>query len=583
MPTLPLKLLHPVVSPGEVAQQLHEGQPISAVACSPDGRLLALGTHHGPIAIRDAETGETLHRLDGHAGRVHSCAFSPDSRWLLSAGLDGALVRWEIAGGTSEVLFAGAQSLNTCDLDGVRAVTGGDDGLIRLWDGQLAHTLSGHPGMLTGVALHPDGERIISGGIDGTVRLWKPTSGHSTTLYHHPGAITDIAITPDGATVLSAGTDGRLRVWDLHRGRLVGELHGHSGPITSCAIDPTGHHAVSGAIDRTVMTWDLRTGACHGTFTSHSEAVMGVAWGKQVWSASEDGMARAWDPTVQPAPPSHQLRHLDAVTGARLTGEQLLTVSADCTLRAWDINSGQCVQVLDGALDALSDISLSTDRRMLVTASHDGLTRLYRREERWQEELTLQTGPITVAAFLSEHALLTGGPSQPMQAWSLLSGRPLFTLGETGVVDFVVLSSSEIISMDVTTAPIRWSAGEPVGRLGDAPATAITAHADGEHIVIGRCCGSIEVWRHDGDRPVFRHTPHGGPVTAVAVLEDGRILSATAEAPLALWTPTTDRCITIATHGTIQTLDVRAGLLVAGDDTGNVWLFAIPDPVRAAA
>ena len=81
MPTIPLKLLHPVVSPGEVAQQLHEGQPISAIACSPDGRLLALGTHHGPIAIRDAETGETLHRLDGHAGRVHSCAFSPDSRW----------------------------------------------------------------------------------------------------------------------------------------------------------------------------------------------------------------------------------------------------------------------------------------------------------------------------------------------------------------------------------------------------------------------------------------------------------------------------------------------------------------------
>jgi WD40 repeat protein len=581
MPPTSLKLLHPVISPGEAAQRLHEESPLSAVACSPDGRLLALGGHRGLISIRDARSGAPIRRLTGHTERIHECVFSPDSRWLLSASLDGSLRRWSMSTGESECIFTGTRSLNTCDCDGVRAVTAGDDGRIRLWDGQEAVTLTGHPGMVTTVALHPDGHRLISGGIDGTIRLWDPTDLRGETLYQHAGAVTAATMTPDGAVILSAGTEGRLVVWDLRRGRKVGELSGHSGPITSCAISPEGRLAVSGAIDRTVMTWDLRTGTCKETFTSHSEAIMSVAWGSRIWSASEDGTARAWEPGQQAAPPSRQLRHLDAITDARISGDQLLTVSTDCTLRAWDVGTGECMQVIDGALGPLGSVDLTASQRILATAGGDGFARIYRRDERWEPGLVLPTGPITTAAFLSEHTLVTGGPEQAMQAWSLLNGCPLFTMGETGVSDFVVLPGGEIVSVDDRDAPIFWSGGEAIKKIGAQPACAIAAHPDGVHLVLGRTCGSVEVWRLHDDAPLFAHTPHDSPVTALAIMEDGRVISAATDEPVVLWDPQDDHLTGIPTHGTIQTITVKDTTIAAGDDAGNVWLFSVSEASAA--
>jgi WD40 repeat protein len=59
--------------------------------------------------------------------------------------------------------------------DGRTAVSGGDDGTVRVWD--LAGTaaprvLTGHDGQVRGVAVTADGQTAVSGGGDGTVRVW---------------------------------------------------------------------------------------------------------------------------------------------------------------------------------------------------------------------------------------------------------------------------------------------------------------------------------------------------------------------------------------------------------------------------
>ncbi len=71
----------------------------SAPAFSPDGRLLAVVTDDGTIALLEAESGREVRRIALEQGeKISSLAFSPSGQ-VLAARLDGALVQLDVATG----------------------------------------------------------------------------------------------------------------------------------------------------------------------------------------------------------------------------------------------------------------------------------------------------------------------------------------------------------------------------------------------------------------------------------------------------------------------------------------------------
>ena len=293
-----------------------DATPLNAITFSPDGSQVAVASASG-IALYDTYSGNPVTLFSALVDDVSALAISParerdDGQTIASGGEDGIVRLWDARMGQHRADFIG-------HTDPVVALAYSPDGKtlasgsfreIRLWNLTLAQAsrtaiLQGHRDMVTTLAFSPDSKTLASTSFYGTILLWDVETGQRRhSLPAHTDSIQALAFSPDSGILASGGywspdTRSTIRVWNPRTGRLLSTFEDHTTPVFALAFSPDIHSKIltTAGWDTVIHIWDPRNGQLRATFEGDTAPIVALSflldthgnYGNILASASLDG------------------------------------------------------------------------------------------------------------------------------------------------------------------------------------------------------------------------------------------------------------------------------------------------------
>ncbi len=291
---------------------------IGALACSPDGEMLAVAGYH-EILLHHADGSGLIARLSSASPRITSLVFSKDGATLMCAGgapgMFGEIELWNVAerrrvkdftisrdtlfgasfspegdrigvgcadktvhvidvASGKEVLRGDLHSdwvLATCfTLDGSRLISGSRDKnlkLIPIASTQPAVDVNDAQEPITSLARHPSQDVVVVGGAQGGVRTYKvsdlqkrteqkPDANKVRDMERQQGPVNAIVFSADGASIAMAST-GEVRVYGFKDGNKLAGMGGHTGGVYGVAFSPDGKRVYTAGYDGNVRIFEV--------------------------------------------------------------------------------------------------------------------------------------------------------------------------------------------------------------------------------------------------------------------------------------------------------------------------------------
>jgi WD40 repeat protein len=451
----------------------------------------------------------------------------------------------------------------------------------------FAGILTGHSGLVDGLAFSPHGDLMASCSDDHSCRLWNFTDpSHPTSLgqpFRERSDVNSVAFSPDGQLLSCAMADGMVQLW-----RVANPLH--PTPLGPPVIAHKGEVRGVGFADMTTLV-----------------------------TAGEDGIMRVWDITdpthMSPVGPPLSGHHGAALRSLAISQHRRIaaTGDVDAYVRLWSLNRDRLLAVgspLKGhQRGMLRSLAFSPDGLRLVSVADDRTVRVWNvadptRARPIGPPLTGHQDEVTSVA-ISPNGLLaaTGSDDQTVREWNLDAtrptprGRPL-TGAHDEIYSTAFTPDGSLLAAGVADGTIAlWNIAG--GTLPTPLGSPLAGHAAGVDPVVFSPSGdllasasedmTVRLWRLTPD-PIHPSLAaslrHDDEVASAAFSPDQPLLATGSEGTVHLWNVTNPRHPTplgkplVAGDRAVVSLEFCPGrdILISGDEGARIRLWNVASP-----
>ncbi len=242
----------------------------------------------------------------------------------------------------------------------------------------LLRLFAGHAGDILNMVLSADGERLVSWSRDETLRLWDVQTGQCfsildkspTARWRGGQPCSEIALSGDGNILAYLfGNERRptIKIRNIQSDPSIHDSIGIDGSVVGLALDVNGHFLFVGKQDGIIDVWKIKKPRCEclGPFNNNH------LWKGRSSRSSRDNM----------------------MTSLTLGADGRILVSGyqDGTIALWNVGNRECSHVFDAHVEAIANISLSTDGNTLATCGNSDQRERIRRDKLNKEQTRLWT------------------------------------------------------------------------------------------------------------------------------------------------------------------------------------------------
>jgi WD40 repeat protein len=503
------------------------------------------------------------------SGQVIACAYSPDGRSVMTGGREGMARLWDAATGEELQSFQGEAWIRhvafSADHRRVLTVSSVDEiYTVQLWDvatGKELGRISPPAGKLIFGFASPDGSTVATASqvetgeqreklpVPGATRIqfWNLLTGQE--LKHFlvqgvPATGTLLVLSPDGSKLFT-GDFGGPAVWDVETGKLLRQYPNKSEVVSAAAFSADGRRVVWGTIQGTVRLWDLETG-------------------KETQNFSGVGI-------------NHYIGVVESVV-LSTDGLRVLTATNDDQVRVWDVETGKELKRIQASDDRINSsvncADYSPDGRQVLTVADDQTARLWDVES--GKELRRLVGvadSVASMAFVADgHGIVMVSRTGMVWRWDAASGQALPVPLQTSKESAPPVAASTGAGI---ANPLPAISGD--GRY----VSVVVLSAEGRRVFMGYFHGEQGVWDVETGKQIQRFDQHDAGSIFVADFspDGGRLLTSNNGPGALLWD--------VETGKEVQHFTVNPGwrprfLYPEGDDRDTVANLALSPDGRKA-